>query len=793
MPVIEFTPASGSLLVGNTIDAGHFGTNYLFNRESFDENIGSGAFDETATHLGISHLRYPGGTIAETQFDLANPDNTLQATNLLTGGAIPQTAQHRLTPLSDFLTAAAAMDAQVTVVLPTARYLDAIQAGGSALTAVEAEVKAFIVWLMDQPQASNVEMLEIGNEYAALGLTPAEYGQIANLMIQWVAEALDAAPGPDPEIGLQTSPRAARLNETQTIVNQLSNDAKAEVDAVILHNYRPTPWEQANTTAGKFDHATLVENMLGRELTRALTEWNVGNASPNDGLLQGAGMLEMFNQHAREGVDIAHIWPLFENNSTRLAADVTDPDEVADLMIGGEIFRQMSTSLRGAQVVNIDPNIQLDGDAAPDALIHAYASGTVGGAVLFVSSLEATSMEVTLDLSAIAGLTSGAQDLWITRTGVAEGVDPTSASATPVVHSWAADAAEAVTLTLGAHEILRLEYSGTGLPVTVLRDADGVQDFRLNTGSEIVVLGDDGDRDLVRDFQVGIDRLDISALGIAEFSDLQIVERLRSDGSVSWIEVQDRLGGAEVALRFADGPLNGDRLEAESFIFAAEAAPGPIDPGGPDGIGFDDIRATDAGEVFRLADDGVRDLLRGFELGQDLLDVSLWGAVDIADLDIVNLVRKSGTVSWVQISDRAGEAELAIRFTGAPLDAENLTAAHFVFADEAGPPPETPRVVDGAGFDDLRGKLGAEVFQMADDGIRDVVRGFELGVDQLDLRALGAEDMSDITLTDIRRKDGSVNWIEVRDASGEAEFLLRFWDTSSQSASQLTADDIIFV
>lgn len=401
-------------------------------------------------------------------------------------------------------------------------------------------------------------------------------------------------------------------------------------------------------------------------------------------------------------------------------------------------------------------------------------------------------MEVTLDLSDIAGLTSGAQDLWITKTGVAEGVDPTSASAKPVVHSWAADAAEAVTLTLGAYEILRLEYSGTGLPVAVLRDADGVQDFRLDTGSEIVVLADDGDRDLVRDFQVGLDRLDISALGIADFSDLQIVERQRGDGSVSWVEVRDRLGGAEVALRFADGPLSGDRLEAESFIFAAEATPGPIDPGGPDGIGFDDIRATDAGEVFRLADDGVRDLLRGFELGQDLLDVSLWGVVDIADLDIVDLVRKNGTVSWVQISDPAGEAELAIRFTGAPLEAKNLTSAHFVFADEAGPPPETPRVVDGAEFDDLRGTLGAEIFQMADDGIRDVVRGFELGVDQLDLRALGAEDLSDITLEDIRRKDGSVNWIEVKDASGEAEFLLRFWDTSSQSASQLTADDFVF-
>lgn len=793
MPVLRIQRPDGSMLTGDVVHDGHFGGNYLFNRAAFDENIGAGAFDETAAHLGITHLRYPGGTITETQFDLRDPDSSFQNTNLVTGAAINNSNQHQLTPLSDFLTAAASAGSHVTIVVPTVRYLDDIQAGGAARSAVEAEVKAFIANLMARPEARWVEMLEIGNEYYAMGLTPAEYGQIANVFIQWVAEALEAAPGADPDIALQLSQRGRQPQETRDILAQLSPAARAEVDAAIIHNYRPTPWEEASTTAAKFALVDEAERILGRELDIVLSEWNVGNASANDGLLQGAGLLEMFHQHARAGVDLAHVWPLLENNSTRLAADVEDPDRAADLMIGGEIFRQLSVSARGGQVVDIDSHAQLDGDATPDALIHAYASGTDGGAVVFLSSLEGSAQEITLDLSDLGALTTGPEVLYITRTGVADGVDPTSAGAQPVTHAYATAADNSLTVTLAPYEILRLEYVGAGLPTEVLRDAEGAQDLRPSLDPNIIVLGDDGARDLIRGFQVGLDRIDISALGIAEFDGLELVTRYRKDGSASWVELRDQLGETEVALRFADNDLDAARLTADSFIFAEEASAPPIDPGGPDGLGYDDISATDAGEIIRLADDGVRDLLRGFELGRDLLDVSIWEASDISDLEIVNIRRRDGSVNWVEIRDKDGQAELALRFAGAPLDATNLGPENFLFADTNTPDSRITRLVDTSGLDDLRGTREAEVFQLADDGQRDTVRWLEQGVDVLDVRALGARNLSDLTISDIKRKDGSVSWIEIRDANGEAELLLRLSDSTSQSANLLTADDFVFL
>ncbi|MEM7190426.1 MAG: hypothetical protein AAF439_12510 [Pseudomonadota bacterium] len=678
MATLLIGPAPGDLFTGAVVTDGHFGANYLFNRESFNEQIGDGAFDETIETLGVSHVRYPGGTIAETQFDLSAPDNTLQTTNLITGAAISNTAQHRLTPLSEFMAAAVGGGLKVTIVLPTARYLDDILAGGTARQAIEAEVKAFIATLMTMPGAGQIELLEIGNEYATLGLTPAEYGRIADAMIPWVAEALAAAPCADPAIALQLSPKSARVEETMQILQKLSDPARAAVDAVIIHNYRPTPWDEAATTAGKFDHAAAAEQFLGRELLVAVTEWNVGNASPNDGLLQGAGLLEMFHQHATSGVDLAHVWPILENNSTRLAADVTDPGSAADLIIGGEIFRQMSQSLRGAQLLNIDPYLDVDGDEQTDLLLHAYALQG-GGGVLFLSSLQPVEHEISLDLSAISSLV-GAGRVWITRTGVAEGTDPTSAEALPVMHAWVEDASATLQIPMAPYEILRLEYEGAGLPVTVSTDADGVQDLRPGSGADIVAFSDDGARDLLRGFQVGIDRIDVSAWGVAEFGDLQIAELRRSDGSVSWVEVRDQAGDAELILRYADGPLSGNRLLADSFIFAPSSAP-PLPPIIlVDSDGYDDLRGTAAAEVFRMADDGIRDIVRGFEQGLDLIDLTALDAQTFEDLTITNIYRKSGSVNWIEVRDVDNDVEFFLRLANPDeQDASMLTAADFIF------------------------------------------------------------------------------------------------------------------
>ena len=52
------------------------------------------------------------------------------------------------------------------------------------------------------------------------------------------------------------------------------------------------------------------------------------------------------------------------------------------------------------------------------------------------------------------------------------------------------------------------------------------------------------------------------------------------------------------------------------------------------------------------------------------------------------------------------------------------------------PPILADDVNDTAIFNDLRGEAGPEVFRMANDGIRDLIRNFELGIDLIDVSAV---------------------------------------------------------
>lgn len=760
-----------------------FGANYLFNRVSFAEHVGpDGGFDEVADRLGVSHLRYPGGTIAETQFSLTDPENAHQSVNLVTGQAIANTAQHDLTPMTEFLAWADQAGTKVTIVLPSAQYFDD---PGSA----RAEAEAFVRSVLTGPHGQVIEGFELGNEWAKWTDSASAYGAVANELALGVAAGAEGT-GFDPAVAIQPSAKAARLWETEEIIAELSQQALDVIDAVVIHDYRPEPWTQQDISAQKIGHVALFENAAGRELETIATEWNVGNASENDGLLQGAGILDLFHTHLRLGVDKAHIWPVLENNTTRLADDVDsgDPDAGAGLMIGGEIFRQMAQSLEGAQALNFGSAQDVDGDGSADLLVHGYEAAD--RMVIFTASLEDAATDVTLDLrDLLAG--EGYDHLWVTETTVADGDDPTHHLSRPVVTQVAGEVGAELSFSMDPFQITRFEFVSDG--GTAVRDRAGVDDLRGTEASEVFVLEADGARDTVREFDAAMDRLDVSAFGAGSMDDLNIREIIQADGSVGWIGIGDGSGGEEAILRFDDGVQSAGRLRSDHFVFAEEDAPGAVLP--PvlvmDGEGLDRMRGTEASEIFVMADDGLRDLIRDFDVDRDVLDVSALAARNIGELEIRDLVRKDGSVSWVEVSDLSGEAEMILRFDQGELSADRLGEANFLFSDNAEPwEPEIVEIADSGERDDLRGTQAVEVFYMQDDGQRDMVRSFEDGVDLIDVSRVATE-FGELTIRNLMRKDGSVSWIEVSDGDGEPELILRF-SGGAQDAERLSAEDFLF-
>ena len=108
---ISFQTGAGSL---GTVSDDMFGGNFLIDRD----RMGDGTYDEAIADLGLTNLRYPGGTVTEWFFDITDPDKT-------TGWDPERQDWRELLPLSEFLADAAAQGVGVDIVLPTGSRLGA--------------------------------------------------------------------------------------------------------------------------------------------------------------------------------------------------------------------------------------------------------------------------------------------------------------------------------------------------------------------------------------------------------------------------------------------------------------------------------------------------------------------------------------------------------------------------------------------------------------------------------------------------------------------------------------------
>ncbi|MEM1299236.1 MAG: CARDB domain-containing protein, partial [Pseudomonadota bacterium] len=342
--------------------------------------------------------------------------------------------------------------------------------------------------------------------------------------------------------------------------------------------------------------------------------------------------------------------------------------------------------------------------------------------------------------------------------------------------------------TTGTYELELVTHSSFDDP-RFFFDAFGFNDITGQVNDpDIFVMQDDIVRDLIRNFEFGLDQIDVSEFGAEVFEDLVISNQINGSGGTAWVNIADTSGAIQIGVRFGDGtPLDASAFTPGDFIFLPPTAR-TAGLRQQDGSGFNDFRGVVGSEVYLLEDDGVRDLIRAFEFGLDQIDVSTF-AESMADLTITNQTRGNGSVNWVNISDDLGDIEVGIRFgDGTPLDAGAFSARDFIFSDV---PLERDQVLeDLPGFTDLSAAGQRDTFIMLDDGVRDLIRGFDPARDVIDVSAF-AESLDDLTIINQQRSNGSVTWVNIADFFGEVEMGLRF-DSGALDGARLTADNFIF-
>lgn len=278
--------------------------------------------------LGISHFRWPGGTLAEERPEVYGLDieGLFDATYLYS----PDAERVRSDPESLFQ-AAIERGAYVTLILPTARYAADIELGAE-------HVASLVTDLLSGAYGPLPErlILEIGNEYsfrAEFANNPTLYGVVANRFIEVITGTIaDSGLGDQIEIAVQ-------LGVTTTDDDAIRSSIEWENLAAISHltfHHLPISLRNAHradvtddlSSVGKtrFELVSDRETAWTKDIVAAgglhpslyLSAWTVGEAAlsasevdlrfQDYGLPAASTALDLLYNYTRIGTDLAAVW-----------------------------------------------------------------------------------------------------------------------------------------------------------------------------------------------------------------------------------------------------------------------------------------------------------------------------------------------------------------------------------------------------------------------------------------------------------------------------------------------------
>ncbi len=308
-----------------TVNPLMFGVNLVYHKQVIDNNF-SNAFEACGAEL----IRYPGGSICESDFDYLDSDG-------------PDDDRPSLAQTIAFCKATGT---ELVLVVPTKRFVDTPAAG--------AQYAADFVRAVNVDKAFGdiqVTYWELGNEYyanptGAPTVSAAQYAVVADLM----AGAMVAV---DPTIKPVVQFVRSKSGETQQIANYLAASTNAgSITACLTHTY---PWTNNNfeTTI-----RTEIPGQLatGRQIygldDLLITEWNIGADNAPTGMMLASYQLPLFEALLRGGASKTALWPLsWWNNGVKT---VLSNYNTGALRPPGVLFSRLAQWTKNATLVQTD-------------------------------------------------------------------------------------------------------------------------------------------------------------------------------------------------------------------------------------------------------------------------------------------------------------------------------------------------------------------------------------------------------------------------------------------------------
>lgn len=521
------------------VDPNLFGGNILANRGGLDEH--SSAIDD----LGITTLRFPGGSITEHYFDINNPDSPIVVHN--DTGEVGE-----FIPLSDFMNYAETNGHAVSIVIPTKTQLsqDTDDLGHRLPDVDEESLRLFIREVASgEYGAAKINAFEIGNEYWHSGkMDSVEYGRLASEMSKIVSSELEAIENDNPQaesievviqmgynFGLSImdedyghlSPsdalqainedyglnldedalfRGGEVNWTHVnnkIIMKFFDEPEdiEAIDGVIAHIY--TLGEEFAFT--RYHSLSNLENTWIEEypeLSIHVTEWNQKGITESlerhedYGLFQAEEMLNILEEFVRVDVDHAQVWPLIQNTSNSLNFG----ESYGETNVPGAMFSMLSENLPGKQMLDFETSSDRITEAVFDGYnVHGFA-GEDELLLYVISDSRDGVVDIDLDLS---GLIEGFDRMELTILGVEDGESPGSNRSPAELETIDADTAyvdDFLEVPLDPGEILQVKIIGVQ-PTEALRPFLPGAAVEADVFDEDLSLDDQGE-DAILDFPV---------------------------------------------------------------------------------------------------------------------------------------------------------------------------------------------------------------------------------------------------------------------------------------------------
>lgn len=462
---------------------------YVF-QDSEDRLEQGTVFDEGVDTLGISSIRFPGGTEAwDGSFDFRNPDDVARLYAVIDYCASQNITLQFTVPVRWFLSSDLDSTGQRTVQIS--------DSDAAALASfIEEDLMGYAASV-----GVTVENIKLGNEFLASAdgtsvgmdlssISPEEYGAAASAVAIIVGEALESFSSNNSLSGFYNQPdivlempnwtggidRMLASFDTNAIeyigavdTHAPHSSLEASMDELLGTNASSTTWYDNDSVAERLE--ILISYMEEASSEYGFGELNYLNeawAVEEAGLDHLTQAILTFHSMSLSGVESATLWTAFSGGdyTTKSAAFTDNNDGRVRLL--GELMIQMQSHVTGMKAVELDTGMSGAEELEQDYIVRAFVDEQ-GRAVIYVMNHQSDEDQIDLDLteflSSVSGFSSGLDDIEVVKFGAAKGAYNSFYKSSdmekygseilgvdPIVDG----------ITLGAYEVLQITVTSNG-------------------------------------------------------------------------------------------------------------------------------------------------------------------------------------------------------------------------------------------------------------------------------------------------------------------------------------------